>query len=155
MAEICYCGPSMSSGWKEFPLPFDWCGDSYQITQDQIDGCLSQLDREWFTEESALAPAQESTLKDRFFRLAEQWNEETGHFSSTKEITSNPNYQEIIRLGWDVVPYLLRDLQQNKRFWFPALYEITKIRPFDLCDAGNSRRMVKAWTAWGKRKGLI
>jgi len=50
---------------------------------------------------------------------------------------------------------MLNDLQNNRGFWFPALTEITGIRPFDLSDAGNSKRMVEAWVKWGKRKKLI
>jgi hypothetical protein len=64
-------------------------------------------------------------------------------------------YQEIIGLGWPAVPYLLNDLDRNKRFWFPALAAITGLRPFDSIDASNYRRMTEAWLRWGKRKELI
>src|SRR5205823_2824567 len=66
----------------------------------------------------------------RFHHLAIQWENDTRHVSSIHDMTSHPAYQKIIGLGWDIVPQLLMDLQANKRFWFPALYEITKVRPF-------------------------
>jgi hypothetical protein len=91
----------------------------------------------------------------RFYRLAADWSANTGHISSVSDLVSHQSYQEIIKLGWGVVPYLLEDLQQNKRFWFPALFAITKVRPFDPRDANNSQRMTEAWIRWGKRKGLI
>jgi hypothetical protein len=91
----------------------------------------------------------------RFYRLAADWSANTRGISSLTELVKHPSYQEIMRLGWDVVPYLLQDLQENKRFWFPALTEITKVRPFDAGDIGNSRRMTKAWIEWGRRKHLI
>jgi hypothetical protein len=94
-------------------------------------------------------------IADRFRWLADEWSSNTRHISSTKDLVSNSNYQEIIGLGWNVVPFLLKDLQENKRFWFPALYAITKVRPFDSGDAGNGKRMTEAWVKWGKRKGLI
>lgn len=91
----------------------------------------------------------------RFYRLAADWSENTAHVSSVDDLVAHPCYQEIINLGWDVVPLLLIDLQKNRRFWFPALYAITKVRPYDLSDAGNGRRMTDAWVTWGKRKKLI
>ena len=90
-----------------------------------------------------------------FNKLADQWERETQSVSSVPALISHPSYQRIIKLGWGVVPFLLRDLQVNRRFWFPALYEITRIRPFDRSDAGDSERMLQAWVKWGKRKQLI
>lgn len=50
---------------------------------------------------------------------------------------------------------MLKDLQENRGFWFTALYEITGIRPFDPRDAGNSKKMIEAWVKWGKLKKYI
>jgi hypothetical protein len=120
----------------------------------------STLEENWEMPSIALADACERTeveksTEERFRELSENWSETTGHISSVEDLTSHSSYQEIIRLGWDVVPLLLIDLQQNQRFWFPALYAITKVRPFDPSDAGNGKRMTDAWVIWGKRKGLI
>jgi len=95
------------------------------------------------------------SIEARFTRLAEEWSRETGHISSASDLINNAKYRNIISLGWAVVPYLLLDLEQNKRFWFPALAAITGLRPFDSGDASNYRRMTDAWIRWGKRKGLI
>jgi hypothetical protein len=94
-------------------------------------------------------------VADRFRQLAAQWSEETSHVSSVTRATAHPNYLAIINLGWDVVPLMLQDLQNDKGFWYPALNAITGIRPFDPKDAGNSRRMTQAWMNWGRKKGLI
>lgn len=93
--------------------------------------------------------------KDRFLRLADEWSQETGHISSASDLINNSSYQQIIKLGWAAVPYLLDDLERNKRFWFPALAAITGLRPFDPADASNYQRMTEAWLRWGRRKGLI
>lgn len=98
---------------------------------------------------------REQYVQRRFNDLAARWQAETRHISSLADLASHPSYQEIVKLGWDVVPVLLSDLQRNKRFWFPALYQITNVRPFDPSDAGNGKRMTDAWITWGKRKGLI
>jgi hypothetical protein len=103
----------------------------------------------------AAEPETAARIEKRFRALAADWSENTRHISSVNDLISHSSYQEIIKLGWDVVPFLLLDLQQNKRFWFPALHAITKVRPFDPSDAGNSRRMTEAWVTWGKRKELI
>ena len=92
---------------------------------------------------------------EAFRQLSEDWSSETRHVSSVKDLTSHPSYQGIIKLGWDAVPLLLRDLQENKRFWFPALHAITGVRPFDKRDAGNARKMTEAWIVWGRKKGII
>ena len=97
----------------------------------------------------------DTSIETRFHELADEWSKSTRHVSSVEDLTSHPSYRQIIRLGWDVVPLLLADLQQNRRFWFPALYAITNVRPFDPSDAGNGRRMTDAWIQWGKRKGFI
>src|SRR5688500_11622538 len=67
--------------------------------------------------------------EDLFKELADKWSRETEHISSVHELASHPSYRQIVRLGWSVVPFLLLDLQANQRFWFPALAEITGIRP--------------------------
>jgi len=99
--------------------------------------------------------AVDRTVENRFHRLAEEWSASVGNVSSLTAMAEHPKYREIIDLGWDVVLHLLHDLQQNHRFWFPALTEITTIQPYDPRDAGNSKRMIDAWIKWGKRKQLI
>jgi len=94
-------------------------------------------------------------IEHRFHQLADEWSSEVMNVSSLTALTTHRNYQEIIKLGWNVVPYLLMDLQKSNTFWFPALSEITKVQPFDARDAGNSKRMAKAWIEWGKKKRII
>lgn len=91
-------------------------------------------------------------LEQRFYQLADAWTQETGPISSIDDRIAHQAYRDIIALGWDVVPYLIADLQHSHRFWFPALAEITKIQPFDRSDVGNIRRMTSAWTAWWKKR---
>jgi hypothetical protein len=102
-----------------------------------------------------LEKPQEQTLEERFHSLASAWSDETMHLSSVSATINNRHYQEIIDMGWDVLPVMLDDLRSNKRFWFPALAAITGIRPFDSNDLSNPRRMAEAWIRWGKNKGLI
>jgi hypothetical protein len=151
MPNDCYCPPPLTN-WESLHArreSEEYLGSEEEMSESwEVSGAYgSRGFAEWETAEEA--------IEDRFFRLAQKWDMETATMSSTTDIISHPSYQEIISLGWSIVPLLLSDLKENQRFWFPALHEITKIRPFDPTDAGNSKRMVKAWLAWGTRKGLI
>ena len=122
-----------------------------RIDQRMIDEWIASVEARWFKSDSV----QEPTIEERFTQLAAQWKRETAQVSSVQDIISHPNYQRMIDLGWEALPFMLSDLQRSHRFWFPALYEITKVRPYDARDAGNVRRMTKAWVVWGQRKGII
>jgi hypothetical protein len=153
MGDIDYCDIPPEHDWSN-PLLGEFCE---QTSQDAIDGWLTQQEKEWFPEDtSAKLPASTAeNIEERFLRLANEWSRETGHISSASDLINDTRYQQIISLGWPVVPYLLNDLERNRRFWFPALAAITGLRPFDPGDASNYRRMADAWLHWGRRKGLI
>jgi hypothetical protein len=124
--------------------------DRWVMPTPESDPCLVILD---CSAASAAAKVEVATTEQRFLKLADEWSRNTMHVSSASDLINDRSYREIIDLGWDAVPYLLMDLKKNKRFWFPALAEITQIRPFDESDMSNPRRMAEAWIRWGKRKG--
>ena len=116
------------------------------LRQMSLDSCVAGEQAEVVTKES---------VKEKFFRLADEWSEAVRNVSSLTAMAAHSKYREIISLGWEAVPFLLADLRDNNRFWFPALAEITKIRPYDPRDVGNSKKMIDAWIRWGKKKNLI
>jgi hypothetical protein len=77
------------------------------------------------------------TVEERFRRLAAAWHRDTDYLSSMEESDGHPAYQEIIRLGPEVVPLLLRDLAANHTHWLTALEAITGARPVPVSAAGN------------------
>ena len=93
------------------------------------------------------------TVEARFRRLADAWEQATGHFSSMTAASNHPAYHEIICLGPEVIPYLLRDLQENETHWFIALRKITGINPIPSSAAGNVPRMIEAWLQWARDNG--
>ena len=97
-------------------------------------------------------PAGE-TVEERFRHLAETWQKAVAYHSSPMVRNSHPAYREIIRLGAEVVPFLLRDLEENHTHWFCALREITKADPIPESAAGNVPKMVEAWLHWAKDHG--
>jgi hypothetical protein len=87
-------------------------------------------------------------LEARFHTLASQWREETRVLSSMTEMVQHPAYQEIIRMGWDAVPLLLRELKDRPHHWFWALKEITGEDPVRPEDRGDLQKMREAWLCW-------
>jgi hypothetical protein len=93
------------------------------------------------------------TVEERFRRLAAAWHRDTDYLSSMEESEGHAAYQEIIRLGPDVVPLLLHDLAANHTHWFTALEAITGARPVPVSAAGNIPRMAEAWLRWATENG--
>jgi hypothetical protein len=93
------------------------------------------------------------TVEERFRRLAAEWHKAVAHQSSTTLRNNHPAYREIIGMGLDVVPLLLRDLEQNETHWFCALREITGASPIPKSAAGDVPKMVESWLCWAKDHG--
>lgn len=94
-------------------------------------------------------------LEERFREQADKWERETRHLSSPTQMMMHPSYHAILGMGQEVVPLLVRDLQQNRRSWFWALSYLTHENPINPKDAGKMDAMIKAWVGWGKEKGLL
>jgi hypothetical protein len=101
----------------------------------------------------ALAAPGTETVEERFRRLAGAWHRDTDYLSSMDDTERHPAYQEIIRLGPEVVPLLLRDLEENHTHWFGALQAITGANPVPASLGGNIRGMAEAWLRWARDKG--
>lgn len=101
--------------------------------------------------------AAQSHIEVKFKKLAEQWKSETWFLSSVKEMSIHPAYQQIIGLGPDVIPLLLRELDQNDEpeHWFWALNAITGENPVAPEQRGILNEMKKAWIEWGKSKSYV
>lgn len=100
-----------------------------------------------------------SDLWTLFTALRDEWEKETRFISSATEITNNVHYQMIIGLGPQVIPLIFNDWLTSEphqhRFWFWALYCIT--REIVVVDehAGNIGLMVEDWLEWGKQHGYV
>jgi hypothetical protein len=90
------------------------------------------------------------TVEERFRCLAAARRRDTDYLSSIEESDDHSAYQEIIRLGPEVVPLLLRELAATHTHLFTALEAITGARPVPASAAGNIPRMAEAWLRWAK-----
>ena len=96
-----------------------------------------------------------SQIEAEFNTLAEQWYRETLHSSGYVEVILHPAYQRIIGLGKDVIPFILRELQDEPLEWFWALRALTGEDPTTEEMSGKRDEMAKAWLDWGKEQGFI
>ena len=99
--------------------------------------------------------AQAVLVREKFLRLASRFDSETKFISDGNKIIHHPQYQEIIKLGHDVVPYLLRDLNEHPGRWLWALHCITGADPIPPSALGKVRKMAAAWYEWGRQKGFV
>lgn len=94
------------------------------------------------------------TMEERFRRLEARWRAETGHLSSSSKIIGHPAFRDIIHMGQAVIPFMLRDLEQQPRLWVWALPEITGADPVPVADRGDIAKMTEAWLRWAKEHGF-
>src|SRR5436190_564427 len=73
---------------------------------------------------------QTESVEQKFRRLATVWRAETEHLSSTTMLFNHPAYQDIISLGPDVVPSLLRDLEKEPDHWPPGVSNEERVAAF-------------------------
>jgi hypothetical protein len=106
------------------------------------------------SEESAIAHSRQQTeLATTFYQLVEQWKTETRGISSTEQLSVHPAYQQIIGMGPNVIPLLLRELENNSDRWFWALKAISREEPVTPEQRGKTKEMIAAWLYWGREKG--
>ena len=92
-------------------------------------------------------------VEQEFKRLAAEWIKDTMLTSSLTKIVQHPAYQAIIGMGKVVVPFIIRDLETQPKFWGPALHAITGARPVPKEDAGKNSKVAAAWIQWAKDNG--
>src|SRR4051812_5157022 len=90
-------------------------------------------------------PGGAETIEQRFERLADRWQEETAYLSSTTDKIAHPAFQEIVRMGEAVIPFILRRMERRQGHWDLALGEITGEKPFPASAAGKIRLIEEAW----------
>ena len=97
----------------------------------------------------------EPALRDRFNKLADQWEIETVlHSNSTMKI-NHPAHREIISMGEPVVPLILERMRETGRHWDHALKDITGANPVKWSEWGNIAAIQESWLEWGEANGLI
>lgn len=94
-------------------------------------------------------------IGERFDALLGRWIQDTGPSSSLRDIVSHAAYQEIIAMGREAVPLILRDLERQPRHWNPALKAITGAAPVPKEHAGRLELIAQDWLSWAKANGYV
>ncbi len=94
-----------------------------------------------------------AALEKRFRALADEWKSDVEFMSLTSRMVLRPAYQQIIGMGPDAIPLLLRELDERPHHWFWALKSITGCDPVPERSRGNFEETRAAWLEWGKAQG--
>lgn len=92
-------------------------------------------------------PVKRATPDGRFFNLARQWKDETGHYSVIGKRYRHPAYKAILELKEEAIPLILAELRRNPDRWFDALEKLTGEDPAS--NAETFYEAVDDWIAWG------
>lgn len=92
-------------------------------------------------------------LRQPFHDLVAVWKKERGPHSSSARLCQHPAYQQIIDLGPEVIPFLLRELEREPDHWFRALHALTGVDPVPKDSRGKLPEMANAWLGWAKEQG--
>jgi hypothetical protein len=125
---------------------------------EQQELCRKLVDKDGGSRRSNTATALELTspqVHSEFTKLAKVWREQAGGQSSPLKQSMHPAYQQIIGMGKQVVPLILKELKEKGGQWYWALGAITGDNPIDPQDAGNISKMKASWLDYGKARHLI
>lgn len=98
-------------------------------------------------------PIFKKSTETKFAILVNEWRATRNSLSSGIEMFTNPAYQQIIGMGQEVVPLILRELERDVDHWFWALKAITGTDPAPPSSRGRLRLMASAWFIWARKQG--
>jgi hypothetical protein len=140
--------------WKETASPaFHQRGNRTISSGDRITDMAPTKTEPAPTDQSQ--PRHNPDLEQKFRKLVAEWESKVAVLSSTTARVQHPSYQEIVALGPDVVPLLLRELEQRPNHWFAALKSLTGADPVPRSDRGRIGPMTEAWIRWGREHGYL
>lgn len=124
--------------------------ESYEISFDKH----CHIKKSWSI--ISIVVSQLPELESKFMELAEKWKDDTGLFSTTTKKVVNDIYLDIIGLGKDIIPFILRDLKNGgSANWHAALKALAKENPVPDNDSNKNRKVREAWVKWGENKKII
>lgn len=135
-----------SKGWFRCVVE-NWT-ETYVNVCDPADGLQQYcvFHSECYSNFQAAQKSQEDNnrTETKFETLKNNWLEETRFSSSTTDIVENKNYQQIIKMKLDALPYIFADLKKNPNHWNFALKQITDNDPAADCK-GNIKEEQQKW----------
>jgi hypothetical protein len=119
---------------------------------------VSELE-EWYgsahPEPSPAKKEPDQNLVTEFAGLVKKWRLETAGHSILLKKVMHPSYQQIIGMGEEALPLVLREMQRLPSHWFWALDAITRGKVNPAKDSKNLEDAAKAWIDWGRSAGHL
>ncbi len=91
------------------------------------------------------------SLESRFETLKENWMRSDEKFHT--DPLTHVSYQEIIKFGEVMIPYIIEEFFRNHENWIPALEEITRIQTPNPDQISND--VIDFWVNWAKNRNYI
>ena len=88
----------------------------------------------------------------RFEELADRWEDETGHFSSPLRKTKHPCFADMLQIGGNIIPWVMKRLKARTVFWYLILERIGSDPP-RIDAAGDMNKLRRLWLEWGRKNG--
>lgn len=88
----------------------------------------------------------------RFEELADRWEDETGHFSSPLRKTKHPCFADMLQIGGNIIPWVMKRLRARTVFWYLILERIGSDPP-RIDAAGDMNKLRRLWLEWGRKNG--
>lgn len=133
--------------------------DSEFIETPALPGYVTRQDEPSKTGGFLLVPAvgaytvAADELRAIFELLAEFWIQQTEHESALLKIFTHRAYQQILRMGEPVTPFLLERLPHEPERWAPALSAVTHADPVP--SGASAEDAVEAWRRWARSRGYL
>jgi hypothetical protein len=103
----------------------------------------------WYEEPAPLSESEQREDHEKTVRtLADKWRKDTHFISVLRRKFLHPSYQQIIGMGRDAIPLILKELDERPADWFWALNAITREDPVP--EHADFDQAVAAWLNWGR-----
>lgn len=86
-------------------------------------------------------------------RLESKWSEEVINLSSPSDICENPYFKQIVAIGFDALPYIMKNMHRDPLSWSLVLHAITGVNPVPREDRGVARHTLTAWREYFRASG--
>ena len=92
-------------------------------------------------------------LQQEFDRLAKEANDASWADSSMRRFLEHPSYLQILEMGAEAIPMILRRMEEGRGHWFHAMMVLTGATPVPDESRGRIQEMNRIWLEWAKGKG--
>jgi hypothetical protein len=157
MARIEYCDDETLKDWHP-AYAGDYCAEPrrkdawvegsyyYQVT---VNDCVVSLADQYFD------PLLKDHREQQFQQLANRWKRETAFNGHLSKIVMHDDYQRIMAMGPDVIPFILRDLAKKPAHWFWALHNLVPDGQDPAEGLTTIEEARQAWLKWGRDNNYL